>query len=248
MSGKLYIIGCGPGDRKLITLKGEEALKKSDIIFHFPPYEEIFSDILHEKQIFFYFDFTFNEIKQIIEENILKDKNIAFMVPGDLSLFSPFSSFINFFKDYIEVVPGISTFNYFAAKIKKILNPPDNIYSVTILGPKILHDKIGQFDFSDFVNNKSTLIIYMNDMTLKELLFNLKKIYSLDISIYIGINLSTNKERIYSGTLFTIENEMGNIDLSKEKLTTVIVGNLDEIPFNIEWWDDKIQEYNNKKF
>jgi len=32
--GKVYLVGAGPGDRELITVKGREAIKKADVILY----------------------------------------------------------------------------------------------------------------------------------------------------------------------------------------------------------------------
>ena len=199
--------------------------------------------MLKGKQINSYFNHTFEQIKEKIEKTLKNNRNIAFMVPGDLSIFSPFSCFLNYFEKDIEIVPGIGTFNYFAAKLKKILNPPDNVYSISILGPKILHEKIGDFDFQDFISEKSTLIIYMNDMELAELKEKLLRIYSPNTDIYIGINLSTKNEQIFSGKLKNIEKKLLNISLKHEKLTIIIVGNIEKLPLNIKWWNNKVKEH-----
>ena len=34
MKGKVYLVGAGPGDYKLMTLKGLECIRKSDVIVY----------------------------------------------------------------------------------------------------------------------------------------------------------------------------------------------------------------------
>ena len=236
----IYFIGCGPGDRKLITLRGEETLKKCSIIFYFPPYDKVFSDLVENKPKYMYFNHEFENIVEIIDNN--KDKNIAFLVPGDLAIFSPFSCFLNYYRDNIEIIPGVGVFSYFSAKLKKILNPAGTIYSVTFLSTKLLGEKLGEYSFSDFLHRKTTLIIYMNILKIDELVDKLKEVYNENTSIYIGINLSLKDEKIFSGTLANIEKKLP-FDISVEKFATIIVGDIKEMPLNIKWWNEKIKSY-----
>ncbi len=241
--GKIYFIGCGPGDRKLITVKGEETLKKSEIIFYFPPYDEIFYDLIKDKRKYMFFEHTFNEILSIIRNNF--SKTIAFLIPGDLSVFSPFSSFLNYYRDRIEVIPGVGTYSYFASKLKKILNPAGKIFAVSVISTKMLDEKIGEYNLNDFINPNTTLIIYMNNLSTEELRKKLSEVYADETPIYIGANLCSEGERIFTGTIAN----MGEIlpkDIVTEKFTTIIVGNIDTMPLNVSWWDNKVKSYKNK--
>ncbi len=238
MKPKIFFVCCGPGDRKLITVKGEEIIKATDTVFYFPPYEKVFGDILKGKKRYAFFDYTFEEIKKIIE---FSNNDIAFLVPGDLSVFSPFSSFLHYFGERIEVIPGIGTYSYFAAKLKKILNPCGKVYGVTITSTRMLSEEIGDFSFKELFHPKTTLVIYMNTLSIKELVKKLLELYNDTTPIYIGFNLAGENEEIFSGTLANIEKSIP-YDLTKEKFATIMVGNFEEMPFNKSWWNKKAEE------
>ncbi len=245
--GKLYFIGCGPGNRELITLKGEKCLKTADIIFYFPPFDEIFSDIVENKEKYFFFGFRFEEIEEIIENNLSGGKNVAFMVPGDLSVFSPFSGFIKIFEEDIVVVPGIGTYSYFAAKLKRILNACGKIYSVSILSTRMLQERKGDTDFSPYITKDTALIIYMNTLSAVELKKQLCKVYPESTLVYAGYNLASKQEKIIKTDIKNMISDLEGIDLENEKLITIIVGNISDVPLNNLWWNEKVKSYTNKK-
>jgi precorrin-4/cobalt-precorrin-4 C11-methyltransferase len=244
MSKKIFFIGCGPGDRKLITVKGEEVLKKTDIVFYFPPYEKVFEDLMEKKTKYFFFDHSFKEIISIIEEN--RDKTISFLVPGDLSVFSPFPSFLNYLENRIEVIPGVGTFSYLAAKLKKILNPAGKIYTVSFLSTKMLEDKLGNYSLKELIHEKTTLIIYMNNLSIDKLTEKLLEVYTCETPVYIGINLCMEDEKVYSGNLGNISKIL-TVNMETEKFATVIVGDIENMPLNISWWDEKVASYGNMR-
>ncbi len=238
---KLYLVGCGPGDRELITKKGENILKNSEIIFYFPPFDKIFADVIQNKESYFYFDFKFEDIKNIIEKALKEDKNVSFMVPGDFSIFSPFSSFINYFNEKTEIISGIGFFNYLAARVKKLLNPSSTVNQITILNTKVLKEKLKYFKLADFTNFTTTMIIYMNDIQLSELKTELLKVYNKNTAILIGYKLALENEEIFVGNLGNIEEIVNKRELNP-KFTTIIIGEIGQLPSNIEWWDNKVDE------
>jgi len=240
LRGKLYFIGCGPGSRELITIEGEKCLKKADVIFYFPPYEQIFSDIVQYKKKYFFFEYMFNEIKDRIEVSLSNNKNVGFMVPGDLSIFSPFSGFIKIFENEIEIIPGVGTYSYFAAKLKRILNACGKIYSISILSTRMLLERKGNPDFTEYTTKDTTLIIYMNTLSANELYKQLVKIYPLFTPVFVGYNLSSPKEKIIKTNIENMPVELKGLDIENEKLITIIVGDISEIPYNNLWWDNKV--------
>jgi len=241
--GKLYLIGCGPGKRNLITIAGEECLKKSEVIFYFPPYEKIFNDIVANKEKYFFFNHSFNKIREIVEQNLTQNKNVAFMVPGDLSIFSPFSGFMKIFEKDIEVVPGVGTYSYLSAKLKRILNACGKIYSISILSTRMLLERKGNADFTRYTNRESTLIIYMNILSAKMLQKQLKSVYNENTPVIVGYNLTSDKEAIIKTTVKNMHTDLERIKIENEKLVTIIVGNILEILDNSKWWDSKVESY-----
>ncbi len=84
----LYMIGLGLGDKKDITLRGLDAIQKSDIIF-LENYTSIFNSSKEELEEF-YEKKIINATRQLVEQEsdkILepaKEKNVAFLVVGDV--------------------------------------------------------------------------------------------------------------------------------------------------------------------
>ena len=241
--GKIFIIGCGPGKRELITIEGEKCLEKSDIFFYFPPYDEIFHDLIKNKKKYFFFAYKFSEIVKIVKENLLTGKNIAFMVPGDFSIFSPFSGFIKIFEQDIEIIPGVGSYSYFAAKIKRVLNACGKIYSVSILSTRMLLERKGDSDFSEYVTENTSLIIYMNTLSVENLYLQLSKIYIETTPVMVGYMLASKDEKIIFTNLKNMCNDLKDFNFEKEKFITIIVGDILDIPDNKTWWDTRVSSY-----
>ena len=236
-------MSAGPGSPGLLTLRGREVLEKSDIVIYFKPYEKIFEKILKEKQLLEAFNYKFEELVEIIDKALNENKIVTFLVPGDIAIFSPYSVFLNYYKENIEIIPGVGTLNYFASKLSFILNSHKNVHKVVIISPKILKQRIGEFNLEKYADKNTTLVIYMNDIPIASLIEQLKKIYDENTMVHIGINLSMKNEKIFSFNLFSENINIPEID---EKLTIIIVTPFKEMPLKIKWWNKKVEEYKNK--
>ena len=243
MSSRIYFISAGPGDPGLLTIKGKEILEKSNIVIYFKPYNDTFKEFLKNKKCFEAFTLKFEEIVKLINEANKKKEIISFLVPGDIAIFSPFSAFLNYYKDKIEIIPGVGTLNYLASKLNFILNSHSIVHKVVIISTKILKERIGKFNLKDFADKHTVLIIFMNDTPLKELFQELKNIYDNETLVHIGVKLSMKDEKIYSIPLYKNNDNIPEID---ERLSLIIVTPFSKLPEKIKWWNKKVEEHRSK--
>ncbi|WP_102398841.1 uroporphyrinogen-III C-methyltransferase [Haloimpatiens massiliensis] len=119
MKGKVYLIGAGPGDYELLTLKGLNCIRKADIVV----YDRLANDsFLKETKAGCEFIYvgkesknhtkTQDEINEIIAEEALEGKTVARLKGGDPYVFGRGGEEGEFLLEKgvdFEVVPGITS-------------------------------------------------------------------------------------------------------------------------------------------
>lgn len=138
--GKLYGIGVGPGDSKLLTVKAVEAIKNADMII-MPKSEKkegsvafnIAKPYISSETEVLPLVFQMNtdmdaverqwvENRKIIMEKLDEGKNLVFLTLGDPMLYSTYMYIFNEFKDSdeydVETIPGIPAFLGIASHIE----------------------------------------------------------------------------------------------------------------------------------
>lgn len=119
MKGKVYLVGAGPGDYKLITLKGLECIQKADMIV----YDRLANDcLLAEAKPGCEFIYvgkassdhtkTQDEINDIIAQEALKGKTVTRLKGGDPYVFGRGGEEGEYLLErgiQFEVVPGITS-------------------------------------------------------------------------------------------------------------------------------------------
>lgn len=127
--GKVYLVGAGPGDLELITLKGLRILKESDVIFYDSLVNEALLNLeeLKEKEKIFVgkrkgkHSYTQDEINEMLLKYANLGKKIVRLKGGDPFIFGRGGEELFFLKKHqieIEVIPGITTALAVAATLK----------------------------------------------------------------------------------------------------------------------------------
>lgn len=116
--GRVVLVGAGPGDPDLITVKGIKALKKSDCVFY---------DYLADKELLNYapraekiyagrrkgaHTISQSELCRMMRQKVVTGKNVARLKGGDPLIFGRGADEIEYFRSYhidIEIIPGISS-------------------------------------------------------------------------------------------------------------------------------------------
>jgi len=156
MSGKLFCIGCGPGDPELLTLKAAGIVKSADVIFcptaragresmaltivkpilskrmKKPEIIDLIFPMVKDKE-------TLNETWRNNADQIAKKfasgKKVAYLCVGDPSLYSTFTYIHKELKKRypeipIEIVPGVASMFAFASQAKISLAEGDETLAI----------------------------------------------------------------------------------------------------------------------
>ena len=126
--GKLYGIGVGPGDSKLLTVKAVEAIEQADMIItpktekkegsvafniakpYIPDTVEIFPMVFQMNTDMEAVNKQWEINRKLIQEKLDEGKNLVFLTLGDPMLYSTYMYIFNEFKDSeeyeVETIPA----------------------------------------------------------------------------------------------------------------------------------------------
>lgn len=123
---RIYIVGMGPGDRRLETAEAQEILNKSDVIVGYTLYVEILKEYYPHKE------FKSTPMRQEIErcrmcyELAGEGKVVALVCSGDAGVYGMASPMYELLPEYdnteLIVIPGITAANSGAAILGAPLN------------------------------------------------------------------------------------------------------------------------------
>jgi len=240
---RIYFIGAGPGDAELLTLRGARVLEDCRAVFVPHPLEQTFAELLVGKRLYVPFDYYFAELLDLLME-LIQGTPVAFLVPGDLTFYSPFQALIDALGDLAEVVPGVGTANAASAHLRKTLDLPGVCNRAVLASPRTLGDGPDAPKLGDLAAPGVTLLIYMNNLPVPELVAELRRGYGRDVPVALLHRLGLPGEEVLQATLETLESAVGDRDFfnltgadRRPALTLVIAGETLSGTVDGSWWD-----------
>jgi len=187
MKNKVYIIGAGPGDPELITLKALNAVKNADVIL----YDRLISKniLKHRKKscILKYVGKTKgrgeqspdpqNDINNLLEKYAKKHKKVVRLKGGDPFLFGRGREEVGFLENRgieYELVPGVSSF-YSVPELVGIPLTHRELSSafLVVTGHEAPGKLAGQIDWNHIASFNGTVVIMMGKSNLKAIITRL---------------------------------------------------------------------------
>ncbi len=252
MNNPVYFLGAGPGDPELLTCRAEKLLRLCPVVYVPPLYEQTFSSLLVGKQILVPFDYYLDELLEQIKSYCLSAP-VAFLVPGDLTFYSPFQAVVDALGGDAVVVPGVGAANAASARLKKTLDLPGVSNRAVLVSPRTLGDGPDAPTMSDLAAPGVSLLIYMNNIPLPDLASQLRNGYGQNVPIALAHRLGLPGEELIVGTLDDIVEKVGDRDFFNLKtsdrrpaLTLLLVGESLTGLADRGWWDyrrDHIWKY-----
>ncbi|MEG0642065.1 MAG: precorrin-6y C5,15-methyltransferase (decarboxylating) subunit CbiE [Clostridium sp.] len=182
--GKVFIIGLGPGHRDYILPKAIETLKSVDLILGFKRALESIDFIEGNKEVIG----TLKDTVSMINEN--KELNIGVLASGDPSYYGITNYIKNNVSMTIEVIPGLSSFQYLTTKL---VLPWQGAYLGSMHGREDnFINKVKEYEMSLWLTDKKYKANYLCEMLVNA---------NIRATMYVGENLSYEDEKITIGTL-----------------------------------------------
>lgn len=229
--GKLTIVGAGPGDPELITLKGVRALNEAHVVLydalanpelleHAPNAEKIFVGKrrgMHK--------FIQEKIQELIVEHASKDKHVVRLKGGDPFIFGRGAEELKYVLEQnsdieIAIVPGITS---------AIAAPASYGISLTQRGVnesfRVITGTTSDVELSEDVEaaaaSNVTIVVLMGMSKLEKIINKFVSLGKTEIPVAIIENGTWDKERLAIGKIDTILEIINKKGLSNPSMIVI---------------------------
>lgn len=133
----VYIIGAGPGDPELLTIKADKILRQADVILYANSLvpKQMLQDVRPDAELIPTGNKTLEEIVPLMIERVKANLVVVRLHSGDLSLYSAINEQIQALAAAeipFELIPGISAFQAAAAKLGTELTIPELVQTIIL--------------------------------------------------------------------------------------------------------------------
>lgn len=228
-SGKLTVVGAGPGDVDLITLKGIKALQNADVVLydalvskelldHAPQAEQVF--VGKRKGCYAYQQ---EQINDLIVERAARGLKVVRLKGGDPFVFGRGAEEMEHAASFgieVAVVPGISSSVSVPASQNIPVTKRGAAESFWVITGTTKEHKLSS-DVALAAKSNATVIILMGMSKLREIMELFKEEGKEKTPVAIIQNGTTEKERIGIGTVASIEHRAKEQQLSNPAIIVI---------------------------
>ena len=245
-NGHVYIIGAGPGDAELITVKAQRLIQSADIILYdWLVSEDLLSTLPKKAQRVFVgkragkHSMSQANICDLLVKYAQQGLNVVRLKGGDPSIFARINEEADALTQNnisFAIVPGVTTACAASAYTGIPLTARDVARSVTFLTAQFADPKkLPNWQNYTFMQGKNnpTLVVYMGLSRLNELCKGLKSVgWPDNTSIALIENATTTNQKIITGSINDISNNESVATLTGP--TLIIIGEVVNHTMNID--------------
>lgn len=220
----VYIIGAGPGDPDLLTIKAYKILTQADVILYANSLvpQQILQDVKPSVKLIPTSNKTLEEITPLMIESVKNNLIVVRLHSGDLTLYSAIYEQIQRLKEAqipFELIPGISAFQDAAAKLATELTIPNLVQ--TIILTRISGEASSVPDretLSKLASHQASLCLYLSARHVEKAQAELLLHYPADTPVAICYRLGWEDEKILVVSLAEMATVTHEYDLFRTTL------------------------------
>ena len=223
----IHIIGAGPGDPELITIKGRRAIDEADVIVYAGSL--VNPDVLiGAKPSAVIYDSAKMDLDEVIDVMSRAEKNglkVVRVHTGDPSIYGAIREQMDRLDSLgieFDVIPGVSSFLATAAVLKKEYTLPDVTQTVILTRMEGRTPVPPKERLIELAKHNSTMIIFLSVGFMDELCSTLiEGGYTPDTPVAVVYKATWPDQKIVTGTLTDIALKVKDAGIEKTALTVV---------------------------
>lgn len=232
MKNTVYLVGAGPGDPELITVKGQRIVNEADIIIYAGSLvnKAIIGGHKAEAEIFNSASMTLDDVIAVIKRGTEEGKKIARVHTGDPSIYGAIREQmdrLDALEIPYEVIPGVSSFVASAAALKKEFTLPDvsqTVICTRLEGRTPVPEKE---KLESLASHQASMAIFLSVQMIDDVVRRLTTHYPVTTPVAVIQRATWEDQKIVLGTLENIAEKVkeGNITKTAQILVGDFLGN-----------------------
>jgi precorrin-4/cobalt-precorrin-4 C11-methyltransferase len=225
-SHPVIFLGAGPGDPELITVKGQRALARADVVLYAG---SLVSDAVlgWAKPGAELIDTAPLDLERIVAEIIQAHragKRVVRVHSGDTSLFSAIQEQLEWLEKRgvpCQVIPGVTAASAAAAALAQELTLPEVTQTVILTRAPGRTPVPAREALGDLARHGATLVIYLSIQLIDKVVAELSAAYGPEAPVVVAYRVSWPDQQIIRGTLATIAGQVKEAGIERQALILV---------------------------
>src|SRR4028118_298739 len=197
----VYIVGAGPGDPDLLTVKAQKVLQRADVIVMADSLvpRQILEGVRPDAEIVRTGNKTLEEIVPLMIERVRSHKSVVRLHSGDPCLYGAVHEQMQALAEAeipFEVIPGISAFQAAAAKLKVELTVPGLVQTIILTRISGRTEVPAAEELASLAAHQASLCLYLSARHVEAAQAKLMEHYPSDLPVAICYRLGWPDEKI----------------------------------------------------
>jgi precorrin-4/cobalt-precorrin-4 C11-methyltransferase len=223
---RVYIIGAGPGDPKLLTIRAAELIARCPVVLYtgslVPP--EVIAHARRDAKVLDSSGMTLDQIVEVVAAARDRDEDVARVHTGDPLIFGSTAEQMRRFEalgiDY-EIVPGVSSFSAAAAAVGRELTLPELSQTIILTRAEGRTPMPDGEKLADLARHRATLVFFLSITLLGRVARDLAPIYGEDCPAFVIHRASWPDQVIVRGTLADIFAKVREAKITSQSIILV---------------------------
>jgi len=223
---KVFIIGAGPGDPKLLTLRGAELIAVCPVVLYTGSLVPLAAIAIarSDAKVLDSSGMTLDEIIEVISEAHRLDLDVARVHTGDPLIFGSTAEQMRRMDELAipyEIIPGVSSFTAAAAALGKELTLPEVSQTVILTRAEGRTPMPDREKLVDLARHNATLALFLSITLLRDVTQLLIPEYGADCPVAVAHKVSCPDQRIVTGTLGNITTHVRQAGIKTQSMILV---------------------------